>query len=103
MDEKMQRLIEAIQKASPVVWHAAYRQVRIESIELAIGIILFTCFSRWLFKESERMRKNNTEEWIFVRAGAWLSGFIVIPCSACLFEYLLNPTYAAIKELKGLL
>lgn len=49
MNEAMQKLVDAVQKASPVVWDAAYRQAKIDAWEnifaiAVLAVLIYGCY-----------------------------------------------------------
>jgi len=105
MNEAMQKLIDAVQKASPVVWQAAYRQVWIDGIESLILLLGFICGGITLLKFAKYLQSENAEEVgiFFAYLGSVGSFLLTIPCLICVLDDFFNPTFAAIKNLKGLL
>ena len=101
MNEAMRKLVDAIQKASPIVWQAAYRQVWIEGIEAFVVAIAFLvagmAFLLWA-----RTWRDSGDRAMGKGLGCFIS-LLSIPCGMFVLECLLNPTYQAIKNLKGLL
>src|SRR2546430_232742 len=98
----MQKLVDAVEKASPLIWHAAYRQVWIECGEAFVGVVLLLClwvaWARWVktwIDEEDRKIAN-------ILGGA-ICLIVSLLCAMFIFECLANPTYQAIKNLKGLL
>ena len=107
MNEAMQKLIDAVQQASPVVWHAAYRQAWIDGIEnvlLMMGVILLSLVFRQLRKKVLVLDNDVTEPPAIL---FWILSFgfavIATPFLIGALDCFLNPAFAAIKNLKGLL
>lgn len=100
MNEAMQKLIDAVQKASPIVWQAAYRQVWIDGIENLLLTVFFAVSASLLWKWRKRVEDEVGQVLLAVLAMASM-GLTVI---AFLFtlDFFLNPTFAAIKELRQL-
>lgn len=101
MNEAMQKLIDAVQKASPVVWQAAYRQVWIDFAECCLAVVVLLSvgllFLRWA------RTWQDSDDRGFGRVIGWaISLFSLVPFTIAM-ECIFNPTFAAIKELKGLL
>ena|SRR5712664_3481497 len=105
MNEAIQKLVEAVQKASPVVWNAAYRQVYINGIENVLLFFAFLFAGKALWKFSKKLADDNSDEVgvFFGRLGAIGLFALCIPCVLEFLDCFLNPTFAAIKQLKGLL
>lgn len=113
MNEAIQKLIDAVQKASPVVWQAAYRQVWIDAVEAIITIIILLYAARWMYQRREELierdkdgyRKVDTDDPgpVLLGIGVVVCLLLSVPCLWFAMDSLLNPTFAAIKELKGLL
>lgn len=100
MNETLQKLLEQIQHAGPVVWDAAYRQVRVELYELVgafcfLTLALVICWVISFFLERS--------DAIGLRVGASLVYTIVfIPLVLSASDYYFNPTWQAIDKIKGL-
>lgn len=117
MNEAMQKLIDAVQRASPVIWQAAYRQVYIDLAEMVLCVIglLFVARALMLWRKEyiiSELGPNpdttfNNPKWDLPALGLALGAMACYLISAILdlyiMDYAFNPTFAAIKELKGLL
>ena len=105
MNEAMQKLVDAVQKASPVVWRAAYRQVWIDGVENLLLLIACLTGGWLLWRFGQKLTNDDAAEAgiFFARLGAVLAWVFILPCAISAFDCFANPTFAAIKELKGLL
>jgi len=105
MNEAIKKLVDAVQQASPVVWNAAYRQVWIDGVENIIWLIASVVGCILLWKLAARLSDDRGDEVgiFFARLGS----IVLVPVSlvflACAIDCFTNPTFTAIKELKGLL
>lgn len=111
-EEALQQLIDAVQKASPVIWQAAYRQVRIESFEYFCGAVFLLSLCLLVFRRGPNVisglcERPDAGDRAFIKGACYVIGTIlaVATCgvSSEALERVINPTFAAIKLLKGLL
>jgi len=112
-DQAMQKLVDAIEKASPLLWHAAYRQVFVELAEQAFAIAVLVFCARILIRIRKKAMTPADENHYAANAddpvpllcavGAAICGVAIFVLCICVLDYSLNPTFVAIKELKGLL
>lgn len=108
MNEAMQKFIEAVQKASPVVWAAAYRQVWVEAIEASLCLIILFIGGFIFMRFAKRVKVTGPYDdgellKVFLWAASVLSFTISFFLCGEVIERLANPTFQAIKNLKGLL
>ena len=105
MMENMQVIIDSIKTAAPVVWDAAYRQVYIDIFEDLIGAVICFVSALWLIRIP--MKRDNWNELkiesVAQRVSAIALSFLFLMFLATALEYLLNPRFAAIKEILSLL
>jgi hypothetical protein len=100
-DQALQKLIESVEKASPVLWQGAYRQVWIEALEflLTAAFCLFIARLMWNLR-----KKIDDDEAIrgIILIGVWV--FILLAFGFFLggLDDIGNPTWEAIKNLRGL-
>ena len=104
----MQKLVDAVQKASPIVWQSAYRQVYVELGEAILGFLLLIIAACVLFHFAKRAKVtgpyDDGEVTKFVLwAGTVLATFLLFPLGSFIIDCVANPTYQAVKNLKGLL
>jgi hypothetical protein len=106
MDELIQKLIEFVETASPVLWESAYRQVYVEVAQLVIVIIVAILLGLGGFALRRKQKQLDGDD----DGILWLPISSLWVCSvACLWMgvsgiigHLLNPNWYAIKILLGL-
>lgn len=108
MDEALKKLVDFIRSASPEVWRVAYRQVFLNAAEnLAVAVICIYA-ARWLYV---RRQKNLEDEGdcgdadiarVFMMIGIVACSVIAVFCGIDACDDLLNPTFQAIHQLRGL-
>jgi hypothetical protein len=108
MNEAMQKLIDAVQKASPVVWQAAYRQVWVELMEALLCLVIFIVAGFVLLRFAKRAQVTGPyDDGELTKIGLWAGTVLsfVISFFLCgeVIGRIANPTFQAIKNLKGLL
>ena len=112
MNDAIQKLVDAVQKAAPVVWQAAYRQAYINGVENTLLVIIFFSLGLFLVRVSKwsavKSGYDGEPDWtepgpIIAAIGAVGSFLLMIPCTVEALDCFLNPAFAAIKNLKGLL
>ena len=105
MNEALKKLIDVVQQASPVIWQAAYRQVFVDGAEFALLFIVFVLSAILLWEFGRKLADDNADEFgvFFARLGAVVAAWVSLIFFVSMLDCFLNPTFAAIKEIKGLL
>jgi hypothetical protein len=113
IDQALQKLIEFLQNASPLVWHVLVKQVYVEAIAMfawAIGLIVLcivfakvTKYCGKKFAEEKAKDRYDSNEFEygmsegFCVTGSVLSGVIAFGCLVTAIQYLVNPEFYAIR------
>jgi hypothetical protein len=107
MNDAIQKLVDAVQKASPVVWQAAYRQAYLSGFEWLLLLIVLIAITTILTKMGLFYhRRDESDDGIGVvlcSIGAGISLIVSTFIVATVLDCFVNPTFQAIREIKGLL
>jgi hypothetical protein len=102
MNDTIQRLVEWLNNASPIVWQAAYRQVWIDGIENLILFGVTTVVGIWGFRLLRKNWDDLEEGALFGSLGVIVAGILSAVFLTCVIDCFVNPTFQAIKNLAGL-
>lgn len=116
--ELLERLIDFVEGASPVVWEAAMKQVQVSLIQSLMWVVFFiisasVCFylGRWQWKWYKELteggRRGRGDDHDAMAVVLWIiAAFLLIVAFMGIVSSLgriINPEYYAIKELVGFL
>lgn len=113
-EDVVQKLIEFVQNASPVVWNAALKQVQVDAVLYFIGAVVFLvltigCISltRWSNNKKKEATDWNESDYdlgiYFGAAGAVLFTLCTVGFICEMVVRLINPTWYAIQNILNLL
>jgi hypothetical protein len=110
MNESIERLIDIVQKASPTIWQAAYRQVFIDGVENCVCALAFLMVAIYLWRLRPRLwaaykadeSSCNDLGTVVALVGFMFAVGLAVGCLCFALDNFANPTFAAIKALAEL-
>jgi hypothetical protein len=112
IDQVLQKLIEFLQNASPLVWSTLVKQVYVEAISMiawAVGLfvlcLLLIKFGKWLGAKSEEMAEKRSDydtdgynmgKWVSYLS-SFMAGVFFFSLLIEAFKHIANPNFYAIQ------